>query len=188
MKKIFSFVLLITSSYLLAQAGAPASPYYNGFNFSQSGTALKNALATKITTTHTNLLSYSQAENAIEKVDLDPTDFSNVNLLLVYGFSATMCPASTADDIDHRRRNKFSEDQGTNDPCLWNKEHTYPKALGIPDLGTSGPGSDVHHLRASDKKEMPKGTTINSLMVPGILLKAETYGIPETNGKVTSPE
>ena len=35
-------------------------------------------------------------------------------------------------------------------PCLYNREHTFPKALGNPDLGTDGPGADVHHIRASD--------------------------------------
>ena len=32
----------------------------------------------------------------------------------------------------------------------WNREHTYPKSLGNPNLGSSGPGSDSHHLRPSD--------------------------------------
>ena len=37
------------------------------------------------------------------------------------------------------------EDQGD-----WNREHTYAKSLGTPNLGTSGPGADAHHLRPSD--------------------------------------
>jgi endonuclease I len=32
----------------------------------------------------------------------------------------------------------------------WNREHTFAKSLGNPDLGTSGPGSDAHNLRSSD--------------------------------------
>jgi endonuclease I len=139
---LFAFVSAIVS----AQDGAPAAPYYNGFNFSQTGTALKSGLANKITTTHTRELSYSQAENAIKVVDLDPG--STTNVLLVYGFSNNICPSSAADDNDHRRRNK--EDDGAGASCQWNREHTYAKSLGNPDLGTSGPGADVHHLRASD--------------------------------------
>ncbi len=135
-----------------AQQGAPASPYYNNFNFEQNGTALKNALAQKISATHTKNLSYAQLKNALMIVDLDPEDATNTNLLMVYGFSNNLCPASPADDKDHRRRDKQFDDDGTAASCLWNREHTYPRALGNPDLGTSGPGSDAHHVRASDKK------------------------------------
>ena len=51
MKNIYSLLLLISVTLGLAQDGAPASPYYNGFNWTQTGTNLKSALATKITTT-----------------------------------------------------------------------------------------------------------------------------------------
>ncbi|KAF2518761.1 T9SS type A sorting domain-containing protein [Flavobacterium salilacus subsp. salilacus] len=152
MKQFYTLALALVAITVFAQDGAPATPYYNGFNFEQTGTALKNALANKITTTHVNLLTYQEVENALMVVDLDPEDNSNTNLLLVYGFSDTMCPASTGDDEDHRRRNKNMDDDGTASPCLWNREHTYPRALGNPDLGTSGPGADAHHVRASDKK------------------------------------
>src|SRR5690606_37127072 len=107
-----------------AQAGAPAR-YYDGFNFSQSGMALKAALAAKISTTHTNTLSYQQAENALKIVDLDPDDATNTNVLLLYGFSNSICPSSTADDNNHRRRNKNYDGGGAT--CEWNREHTYPK-------------------------------------------------------------
>lgn len=152
MKKIITLLLASVTGVALAQDGAPATPYYNGFNFNQSGTALKNALATKITNTHTKNLTYQELENALKIVDLDPQDASNTNLLLLYGFSNDMCMAVTTNDKDHRRRNKSMDDDGTASPCLWNREHTYPKALGNPDLGTSGPGADAHHVRASDKK------------------------------------
>lgn len=132
----------------IGQAGAPAAPYYNGFNFSQTGMALRNALAAKITSTHVNTLSYQEAEYALQVVDVDPADPTNNNVLLVYGFSPNMCPASQSDDKDHRRRNKNSDGGGST--CQWNREHTYPKSLGNPDLGESGPGADAHHLRASD--------------------------------------
>lgn len=155
MKKIYSLALLLSTTFGFAQAGAPASPYYNGFNWNLTGMALKNALATKITTTHTNLLSYSQAESSILVTDLDPADITQTNLFLLYGFSSNTCPSSTADDKDHRTRNKTMEDMGNADPCQWNREHVYAKALGTPALddgGTSDAGEDAHHLRASDKK------------------------------------
>lgn len=145
MNKIYTLAALISSGFIFAQAGAPAA-YYNGFNWNQTGMTLKSALATKITNTHTNTLSYDEAEQAIKIVDLDPGDANNV--LLIYGFSPNMCPSSTSDDNDHRRRNKNSDGAGAS--CQWNREHTYAKSLGNPDLGTSGPGADAHHLRASD--------------------------------------
>ncbi len=140
-------MLSVCANTAYSQAGAPA-PYYNGFNFSQSGMALKSALAAKITTTHTKTLSYQQAENALKIVDLDPADASGTNVLLLYGFSNSICPSSTSDDKDHRRRNKNSDGGGAT--CQWNREHTYPKSLGSPNLGESGPGADAHHLRATD--------------------------------------
>ncbi len=147
MKNTYTLAILLLSGFIFAQSGAP-SPYYNGFNWTQTGMSLKNALATKITNTHTNTLSYSEAENALKIVDLDPADASNNNVLLLYGFSNNICPAGSGDDNDHRRRNKNSDGGGAN--CQWNREHTYAKSLGNPDLGESGPGADAHHLRAAD--------------------------------------
>ncbi len=152
MKKIPTLLLLLNMAIAFSQNGAPASPYYNGFNWSLTGTNLKNALATKITNTHTNQLAYSQTDNALAILDLDPADATNTNVLLVYGFSSNLCPASPGDDKDHRRRDFDMQDQGIAASCLYNREHTFPKALGNPDLGIVGAGADLHHLRASDKK------------------------------------
>ena len=146
MKQIFTLSLAFLSLGMLAQDGAPATPYYNGFNFNQTGTALKTALTQKITNTHFNNLNYQEAENALKIVDLEPG--SNTNVLLVYGFSNNICPASSGDDNDHRRRNKNSD--GGSNTCEWNREHVYPQSLGNPELGQTGAGADAHHLRASD--------------------------------------
>lgn len=148
MKKTFTLWASFMIAAVFAQDGAPAAPYYNGFNFVQTGTSLKAALATKITSTHTNVLTYSEAEKAIKVTDLDPEDASNTNLLLLYGFSANICPASPADDNDHRRRNKNSDGGGAT--CEWNREHTYARSLGTPNLEPTIANSDVHHLRACD--------------------------------------
>ena len=152
MKKIPTLLLLLNIAIAFSQNGAPASPYYNGFNWNLTGTNLKTALATKITNTHTHQLVYSQTDNALAILDLDPADATNTNVLLVYGFSSNLCPASSSDDKDHRRRDSSMQDDGTASSCLYNREHTFPKALGNPDLGTTGPGADLHHLRAADKK------------------------------------
>jgi endonuclease I len=140
---LFSFFTIIG----FGQAGSPASPYYDGFDFSQTGAALRSSLSDKIISTHTRLLTYQDAEDAIKIIDRDPQDLSNQTVLLVYGFSENKCPENSIDFPDHRRRNRV--DDGTNS-CQWNREHTYPKSRGIPDLGTDGPGADVHHIRASD--------------------------------------
>ena len=152
MKKITILILILNISIAFSQNGAPASPYYNGFNWTLTGSNLKDALATKITTTQTRFLNYSQTDNALAILDLDPADATRTNVLLVYGFSNNLCPDSPSDDKDHRRRDSSMQDDGTANPCLYNREHTFPKALGNPDLGTTGPGADLHHLRAADKK------------------------------------
>lgn len=147
MKKIYSIALLLTVTLGLAQNGSPAMPYYNGFNFNQTGTALKNALATKITTTHTNHISYADIWDADMVTDLDPTNSSNV--LLLYGWEN----GTDSDVTNDLSRNK-SFNGGNNGE--WNREHVYAKSLGTPALVDGGSGSssdageDAHHIRASD--------------------------------------
>ena len=151
MKKLIIPILLLCINFAYSQAGAPATPYYNGFNFNQTGLALKQALAKKITETHTYILTYAQAENAIRFTDLDPDDATKTNLLLVYGFGPSVCTAEnspeTTNENDDRRRNKNFD--GVNS-CQWNREHTFAKSLGSPNLGDFDAGADVHHLRPSD--------------------------------------
>ena len=139
MKKIYSILSLLSISLILAQAGTPATPYYNGSNWTLTGTALKNALASKITTTHTNILSYGW--EALQVSDLDPNNSNNV--LLIYGWEN-----GTDGDVTNDLFRSKNSNSGSNGD--WNREHTYAKSLGNPDLGTTGPGADAHHLRASD--------------------------------------
>ena len=142
MKKLYTLIALFSLTLVIAQAGAPATPYYNGFNWTLTGTALKNALATKITTTHTNLLVYTPGVwNALKEVDLDPTNPNNV--LLVYGWENGTDTNVTND----RTRNKDSNGGNNGD---WNREHIFAQALGNPALGQDGPGADAHMLRACD--------------------------------------
>ncbi|MGV9003676.1 endonuclease [Flavobacterium sp.] len=142
MKKNFTLLLLLLLSVSFAQNGAPATPYYNSFNWSLTGSNLKNALATKITTTHTKLLTYTPGVwNALKEVDLDPTNTANV--LLVYGWEN----GSDADATNDRTRAK-DDNGGSNGQ--WNREHIFAQALGNPALGQDGPGADAHMLRACD--------------------------------------
>jgi endonuclease I len=142
MKKII-LLLLVGSTFLgISQNGNPASPYYNGFNWTLTGSNLKSALATKITATHTNFLIYTPGVwNALKQVDLDPTNSGNV--LLVYGWE----DGSDGDATNDRTRGKDNNGGANGD---WNREHIFAQALGDPDLGQDGPGADAHMLRACD--------------------------------------
>lgn len=130
MKTKFTFFLIIISAYIFGQS-APA--YYNGLDFSKTGNAMKDQLATLITNTHTYEITYGTETNNVLKIsDADPDVPGNI--LLLYG-------SSTANDKYQRSRIS----SGT-----WNKEHTYPRSLGTPNLQYSGPGADAHHLRPTD--------------------------------------
>lgn len=138
-KTILLFIGGLFSSFLAVAQPADQVAYYNGVDFSLTGVPLKNQLISKITNTHTRDLSYSQVWDALKICDLDPTN--NANVLLVYGW-----PDVTS-GMNSRVRSKTKNGGGNDD---WNREHTYAKSLGTPNLNTSGPGADAHHLRASD--------------------------------------
>lgn len=137
-KTIFSALLFSWCGFLLAQ-----QPYYSGIDMNLTGQPLKNQLAELITTTHTKNLSYNQVWNAIKITDLDPEDASNSKVILLYGWNTN---TQNGADTDRRR----SKNANGGNVGQWNREHTYAKSLGSPDLGTSGPGADAHHLRAAD--------------------------------------
>lgn len=150
MKKIYSILSLLYISLVFAQAGAPATPYYDGSNWTLTGTALKNALATKITVTHTNLLSYTPGIwEASKMTDLDPNNSNNV--LLIYGWENGTDAIVTND----RSRDKTFNGGNSGD---WNREHVFAKSLGTPALqdggtansSSSDAGEDAHHLRPAD--------------------------------------
>ncbi len=118
-----------------------APSYYNDVDLTLSGNALKNELASKVTTTHITFLSYTPGIwDALKQTDLDPTNAAKV--ILMYGYNDTDGVSST-----DRTRGVNNNGGGSTD---WNREHVYPKSLGIPNLGTTGPGADAHHLRPAD--------------------------------------
>ena len=117
--------------------------YYNSINVNQKGEELKNDLSVLISSTHTTFLSYTPGVwNALKQADLDPIDKNKV--LLIYGYNDN-------DNTSINDRSRSKEDNGGNTGD-WNREHTFPKSLGKPNLGTKGAGADAHHLRASDVK------------------------------------
>ncbi|WP_299134858.1 endonuclease [uncultured Tenacibaculum sp.] len=115
--------------------------YYNGFDLTKTGDALKTDLAVLITNTQTTNLSYTPGVwDALRQTDLDPTN--NNNVLLIYGYNDGDNNSTT-----DRTRSKTMNGGNQGD---WNREHTYPRSLGNPNLGSTGPGSDAHHVRSSD--------------------------------------
>tara|TARA_R110002072_G_scaffold234192_1_gene391763 strand:+ start:19163 stop:20221 length:1059 start_codon:yes stop_codon:yes gene_type:complete len=137
---MMKFILLITSFVLGVFSVCSQQAYYSNVNLTLSGMALKAELSNKISVTHTNNLSYSQVWSALKITDLVPG--SSTDVYLVYGYDDTDGDVTT--DIS---RNKNSNGGAVGE---WNREHTYPKSLGTPDLGTSGPGADAHMLRSCD--------------------------------------
>lgn len=145
-RKLFFAFLILCNLVVFAQQS-----YYSDVNLNLNGLALKNELATKISNTHTRTLDYRQAKQALKIIDLQPAQTTNV--LLLYGFINENCQTSTSNSKNHKLRNKEDFVSGGGGTCKWNREHTFPKSLGSPNLGNSGPGADAHHLRASDVRK-----------------------------------
>ena len=144
MKQFYLIVLtVLISAFGYAQLTPPADlqSYYSDVDFTQTQLDLFDDLATTTINAHANFLSYSNVWDASKITDLDPNNPNNV--FLIYGWEN----GSDGDITNDLSRSKNSNGGGTGD---WNREHTYAKSLGNPNLGTSGPGSDAHHLRPSD--------------------------------------
>ncbi|WP_028889970.1 endonuclease [Tenacibaculum ovolyticum] len=138
LKKQLLFIVFF--SFALVNVSAQVPTYYNGTNITNTGQQLKTNLALLIQQGTTG--SYTPGVwNVLKQTDLDPNNANNV--LLIYGYNDT-----DGDSKTDRTRSK--NNNGGNSGTDWNREHTYPKSLGSPNLGTSGPGSDIHHLRSSD--------------------------------------
>ena len=126
------------SSVLFAQ-----QPYYSNVNLTLTGMALKSELSTKITNTHTTLLSYGWT--ALQQTDLDPSNSNNVFLL--YGYNDSDGSLTT-----DRTRSKNGNGGNVGD---WNREHTYPKSLATPSMSTSNPNSGTDALYFSLRNSSP---------------------------------
>lgn len=130
MKNLYLLTLIFFTQLSFGQ-----QPYYDDVDLNLTGISLKNELASHIISTHTTFLSYSEAYQIIKDTDEDPNNDENV--LLFYNSQS-------------ESKNNTLGGGNSSFPEVWNREHSYPKSLGNPDLGTAGPGSDVHHLRACE--------------------------------------
>ncbi|MBW1295723.1 endonuclease [Aquimarina litoralis] len=147
-------LLLFLIGFLSSQA---QQTYYDDVDLTLTGVALKAELATKITNTHTNFLSYTPGiweASRITDEDANNTD----NVILLYGWE----DGSDSDVTNDISRSKTSNGGNVGD---WNREHSYPQSLGNPPLGTEGPGADAHHLRPTDVQR--NGTRANRPFADG---------------------
>lgn len=136
MKKITLFLALLPFTFLWSQQA-----YYNDVNLNKTGQALKSELATKITTTHVNKLSYTPGIwEACKITDANPTNTANV--LLVYGYEPGL--DGTIDNDRERGVNNNGDSSG------WNREHVFARSLGNPNLEYVNAGADAFNLRPSD--------------------------------------
>jgi len=135
MRTLLSFLALC----FVYSGFAQIPTYYNNVNLNASGQTLKDNLANKISSAQN--ISYTPGIwNALRQTDLASNSTSRV--VLIYGYSDSDGNSNT-----DRTRSKYSNGGSSTD---WNREHVYPKSLGTPTFGNSGPGSDPHQIRASD--------------------------------------
>jgi len=135
-KRLFLFIALACITI-----GYSQQSYYNDVNLNLTGITLKEELATKIISTHTQFLFYDQIWDASKATDVNPNN--NNEVLLIYGYEN-----STDADVTNDRERGIDYNSG--DSGDWNREHVFSQSLGVPPLSDSGPGSDAHHLRPAD--------------------------------------
>ena len=135
--------------------GTSVDTYYTGdYTFENlsdlSSDALLQSLRTLMKSTHTYQTSYDECRDLSVKTDCENADGTTINL------TYTSYVVTMNDYI-----NNVSNGGG------WNREHVWPKSLG--GFNTTGAGSDLHHIRPTDKSVNGKRGN-------------EKYGVP-TNGQ-----
>ncbi|MEQ6122876.1 endonuclease [Pseudotenacibaculum sp. MALMAid0570] len=154
-KQLLFYFFFLYSLVVLAQQS-----YYNDVNLNLTGISLKNALITKITTTHTNNLTYSNVWDSSMITDVNPMNSAEV--LLIYGWEN----GTDGDGTNDRERGINQNGGAVGD---WNREHVYANSLATPDLDQGGqdgpPYADAHNLRPCDtQRNSSRG---NKLFIDG---------------------
>ena len=146
MKKLLLLLFIISFSVSFSQEA-----YYNDVDKTLTGLALKDELAAKIITTHTNPLPYTSGSpdvwDATRATDENKSNTSEV--VLFYGWEN----GSDQDITNDRLRDKNLQDRGDGSDFVWNREHIFPQSLANPAMNTDNPGiaTDAHNLRAADR-------------------------------------
>ena len=125
-RTLLRLILFFFSPFIVAQQS-----YYNDVNFTLNGTTLKDVLAVKIISTHTNILSYTERHDYLYNADEDRSNSANV--ILIY----------SGESRDER---EYLSGNNTYNPQTFNTEHVYPQSL----LENEPPKGDLHHLRVCD--------------------------------------
>jgi Endonuclease I/Secretion system C-terminal sorting domain len=149
--KHFYIIALFLCSFLSFSQQAYYSNGQNNVDFTLTGQAMYDALQLKISNnTNFDTYTYGDVRDDIKIMDLDPTDNTDSNLLLVYGYINNLsCGAGTTD-----RRIRDKDDFGGN-TCDYNREHVFARSNANPGMGDTsnaftGIVADPHNLRASD--------------------------------------
>lgn len=133
MKKVLLLLsFFISIWYTNAQLTPPDNlkDYYKDVDFSLTGTALFNDLATETIAKHSNILEYFERHNYLYNADADLLNSNNV--ILMYS-------------SESRDEREYLSGSNSHSPQTFNTEHVYPQSL----IGNTARG-DLHHLRACD--------------------------------------
>ena len=146
MKKLLLLLFIISFSVSFSQEA-----YYNDVDKTLTGLALKDELAAKIITTHTNPLPYTSGSPDVwDATKATDENKSNTNeVVLFYGWEN----GSDQDITNDRTRDKNLQQGISGSNFVWNREHIFPQSLANPAMNTDNPGiaTDAHNLRAADR-------------------------------------
>lgn len=149
--------------------GTGAGSYYTGTytydSLSQlSSSSLLQSLRSLMTSTHKKSTSYNDCKNEADRTDCQNGDSTVVLLYTSYAAKHSAFSGSSPG---------------------WNREHVWPKSLG--GFETSGPGSDLHHIRPSDVTTNSKrGNKLYGNVTNGTPVKATITGANNALGGYSS--
>ncbi|WP_413512452.1 endonuclease I family protein [Myroides odoratus] len=114
--------------------------YYSSIDFSKDSQTVHTALTKLTKEKHTHRLSYNDLWEVLQATDLTP---AGNEVYLLYGQKGIL----TGQTAYTRGKNTYGGRNGE-----WNREHTYARSLGTPNLEQSGTGAneDAHHIRPAD--------------------------------------
>ncbi|MGZ2369071.1 endonuclease I family protein [Ancylomarina sp. YFZ004] len=154
------YVLSVEEGQHMNSVRIPGDYYKSAL--SMSGSELRTQLKS-IISSGAKKLSYSAVYNICEDDDQNPDNASQV--WLVYK------------EVGIDKSKRVSSYSGG-----WNREHTWAKSHG--DFGTSaGPGTDCHHLRASDSRENGNRGSLDFSDVNGPRTKNSSFYEPPLSAK-----
>lgn len=145
-KKLLLLLFITSFSISFSQVQS----YYSDVDLTLSGQALKDALAKKTISEHTNMLSYTPGVWEASKItDVNTANTSEV--VLVYGWE----DGSDGDITNDRERDNTLQDSGNGQTFVWNREHVFSRSLATPQMPKPqtniGIATDAHNLRPADK-------------------------------------